>query len=98
MFAEALASFDDDRLGSLATDVGLERQALASALQDPTTVAALQAATQEALRRGAFGVPTFFVGERMYWGNDRLVLLQHHLASLPNRSPQGLAPANGSLS
>ena len=30
-------------------------------------------------RRGAFGVPTFFVGDRMFWGNDRLVLLRHHL-------------------
>ena len=29
--------------------------------------------------RGAFGVPTFLAGERLFWGNDRLVLLRHHL-------------------
>ena len=26
--------------------------------------------------RGAFGVPTFFLGERMFWGNDRLPLFE----------------------
>jgi 2-hydroxychromene-2-carboxylate isomerase len=29
----------------------------------------------EAHRRGAFGVPTFFLGEQMFWGNDRISLL-----------------------
>ncbi len=31
---------------------------------------------KEAATRGAFGVPTFFLGERMFWGNDRLLLLE----------------------
>ena len=34
---------------------------------------------QEAFERGAFGVPTFFVGDRMFWGNDRLTLVEHAL-------------------
>jgi len=32
----------------------------------------LRAATQRASERGIFGAPTFFVGDEMYWGNDRL--------------------------
>jgi 2-hydroxychromene-2-carboxylate isomerase len=32
----------------------------------------LRAATQTARERGVFGAPTFFVGNDMYWGNDRL--------------------------
>ncbi len=40
----------------------------------------LAATTREAFERGAFGVPTFFAGDRMFWGNDRLVLLRHHLS------------------
>ena len=36
---------------------------------------------QEAFERGAFGVSTFFVGERMFWGNDRLGLVRHALLS-----------------
>ena len=35
-----------------------------------------EAALQSAHRRGAFGVPTFFLGKRRFWGNDRLVLLE----------------------
>lgn len=32
----------------------------------------LRATTQTARERGLFGAPTFFVGDEMYWGNDRL--------------------------
>ncbi|MCO4745321.1 MAG: 2-hydroxychromene-2-carboxylate isomerase [Proteobacteria bacterium] len=32
----------------------------------------LRANTDEALARGAFGAPTFFVGSEMFFGNDRL--------------------------
>jgi len=33
---------------------------------------ALRAQTDLARQRGIFGVPTFFVGPEMFWGNDRL--------------------------
>ena len=33
---------------------------------------ALRAATNEALERGVFGVPTFAVGDELFWGHDRL--------------------------
>lgn len=33
---------------------------------------ALRAQTEEARARGIFGAPTFFVGQEMFWGNDRL--------------------------
>ncbi|HET8730245.1 MAG TPA: 2-hydroxychromene-2-carboxylate isomerase [Moraxellaceae bacterium] len=39
----------------------------------------LKAATEEAARRGAFGAPTFFVGDDMYFGEDRLFLIEHAL-------------------
>ena len=32
----------------------------------------LRARTNEAQARGVFGAPTMFVGEEMFWGNDRL--------------------------
>lgn len=38
----------------------------------PETKTALRATTDEAVARGAFGAPTFFVGEQMFFGNDRL--------------------------
>ena len=35
--------------------------------------------TEEAVRRGAFGAPTFFVKDEMFFGHDRLHLMEHHL-------------------
>jgi 2-hydroxychromene-2-carboxylate isomerase len=64
---------------ALAVDEGLAAQAFAAALADPATRREMDAAAAEAHERGAFGVPTFFVGERMFWGNDRLPLLEHYL-------------------
>ena len=39
---------------------------------DPAVKDALRRNTEEAVERGAFGVPTFFVGDEMFFGNDRL--------------------------
>jgi len=35
--------------------------------------------TEEAVQRGAFGAPTFFVKNEMFFGHDRLHLLELHL-------------------
>jgi 2-hydroxychromene-2-carboxylate isomerase len=35
--------------------------------------------TKEAVKRGAFGAPTFFVEDEMFFGHDRLTLLESHL-------------------
>lgn len=46
-------------------------QVLAQAGQQPVKDR-LAAVTEEAVARGVFGAPTMFVGERMFWGQDRL--------------------------
>jgi 2-hydroxychromene-2-carboxylate isomerase len=61
----------------VARDAGLDAGRFAELLADAETDRLLDAAAEEAHRRGAFGVPTFFLGARMFWGNDRLVLLRH---------------------
>ena len=35
--------------------------------------------SEEAAERGVFGVPTVFVGDAMFWGNDRFELVRHFL-------------------
>jgi len=50
--------------------------------QDQDIKDRLRATTDEAVARGAFGAPTFFVGDRMFWGNDRLPLLERYLVAL----------------
>lgn len=51
---------------------GLDSAALLAATQDPEVKGRLLANTENAHRRGAFGSPTFFVGEEIYFGKDRL--------------------------
>jgi len=63
----------------IAEEVGLPGSEFASALADPETERLAASSAEEAYRRGAFGVPTFFVDQQMFWGNDRIVLLRHLL-------------------
>jgi 2-hydroxychromene-2-carboxylate isomerase len=46
---------------------------------DPAVKDDLKAATQEAVARGVFGAPTFFVGGEMFWGQDRLDFVKEAL-------------------
>jgi 2-hydroxychromene-2-carboxylate isomerase len=39
--------------------------------------------TEQAVARGAFGVPTFFIGEEMFFGKERLGQMESMLAALP---------------
>jgi 2-hydroxychromene-2-carboxylate isomerase len=78
VFVEGKAIAEADLTG-FAADAGLDAAAFRTHLKDPATAEMHEAALQEAHRRGAFGVPTFFVGERLFWGNDRLVLVEHFI-------------------
>lgn len=71
-----------ETLQSAATVAGLDGAALLAASELQETKDALRATTDEAAARGAFGAPTFFVGDAMFWGNDRIALLEAHLATL----------------
>lgn len=51
---------------------GLDAAALEAAVQDGEVKAALVANTQAAVERGVFGIPTFFLGDDMWFGKDRL--------------------------
>ena len=78
VFAEESTSpLDDAACARLAAEAGLDGAALIAAIEDPATVAAHAATIAEALTRGAFGVPSFVVNGRLFWGNDRLPLVRH---------------------
>jgi len=49
--------------------------------QDPATKAALKATTEEAVQRGVFGAPTIFVGDEMFFGQDRMDFVREALAA-----------------
>lgn len=64
---------------------GLDGAAILARTQDAEVKDTLKRNTEEALERGVFGAPTLFVGEAMFWGNDRLdhlrMFLQDKLAA-----------------
>lgn len=62
------------------TAAGLDAKGLLEAAQDPEVKAELMAGTEAAAARGAFGIPTFFVGEEMFFGKDRLGQVEAALA------------------
>lgn len=51
---------------------GLEAKPILAMMTDEDVKAKLKANTDEAIARGAFGAPTFFVGDEMHFGNDRI--------------------------
>lgn len=85
VFRDPLASADANECTRCARACGISESAFGQALGSPDTAAALAAATERARRAGVFGVPTFVAGDDLFWGNDRLVLLRHHLGA--TRSP-----------
>ncbi len=70
----------DHELEALAAEVGLDPKATLAACDEPEIKDQLRAHTDDAIRRGAFGAPTFFVGQELFWGNDRLQHVESALA------------------
>ncbi len=68
-----------DVLGALASELGMIGQELIDALDTPSVSARHEDALQRALKDGAFGVPSFNLAGQVFWGNDRLPLLEHAL-------------------
>lgn len=70
---EAPKKMDDPAVWAEAlTSSGLDAERLAARIGDDDVKAKLMANTEAAAKRGAFGIPTFFVGDEMYFGKDRL--------------------------
>jgi 2-hydroxychromene-2-carboxylate isomerase len=67
---------DDAVIAGLAGQLDLDAPTFERELAAPETRKRHDGLVEEARARGAFGVPTFFLGDRMFWGNDRLVLLE----------------------
>lgn len=76
---------DADGIQQALSAVDVDVEAAIRSAAEPRTKTALKDATQDAVSRGAFGVPSIFVGERLYFGNDRLTLLE---AEYPDGVPK----------
>ncbi len=79
-FGEGRPPRGRDDLLALAQDAGVDQSAFAAALNSADLPAHLAATISAALGISVFGDATFVVDGELFWGNDRLVLLEHHLA------------------
>jgi len=63
---------DPDVVAAVLTEAGLDAAALLAAAQSPEAKALLASNTDAAVARGTFGIPTFFVGDEIFFGKERL--------------------------
>lgn len=70
---------DDAVLAEIAGGLGLDGAALVAGTKLDAVKAELKAATDEAVKLGLFGAPTFMVGDLLFWGQDRLAFVEKAL-------------------
>ena len=80
MWAEPRNLGDPQELAAVLRQAGFDADAFQSLVSDPAVKEQLKRNTEEAVARGVFGAPTFFVGEEMFWGQDRLEFVAAALA------------------
>ena len=72
IWVEALNMNDPSVVGEVLTRAGFDPAAVLAMANEQVTKDKLKAVTMTAVERGVFGAPTFFIGEHMYWGQDRI--------------------------
>lgn len=79
MWEDGLKMDDPGVIATFLSANGFDGPALLARTQEPEIKAKLVANTEAAVARGAFGIPTFFVGGEMFFGKDRLAQVEEAL-------------------
>ena len=72
IWVEALNMNDPGVVSEVLSRAGFDPAAVLAMANEQATKDKLKAVTLHAVERGVFGAPTFFVGDQMYWGQDRI--------------------------
>ncbi|MFM5952995.1 MAG: 2-hydroxychromene-2-carboxylate isomerase [Novosphingobium sp.] len=72
MWEQGLKMDDPEVWAGAVAAAGLDAAALGAAVQDAEIKGKLVTNTENAVARGVFGIPTFFLGAEMWFGKDRL--------------------------
>ena len=72
---------DPQVLGEVLAKNGFDPQAFLAMVSDEAVKERLKTITEDAIKRGAFGAPTMFVGEQLFFGQDRLDFVREALAN-----------------
>jgi len=80
---------DHDTLVTIADENGFDGRALLAATEDEAVKAEYQANTDQAIGLGVFGAPTYIYEGEMFWGQDRLHMLEWRLTQKAGRDLTG---------
>ena len=80
MWEEPKKMDDPEVIKEAFTQSGFDADRLMNQMQDPEIKAQLIENTEKAVKRGTFGIPTFFVGDDIYFGKDTLWQVEEALA------------------
>ena len=80
-FGKGRPSKSHDDLGTLAGELGMDVSGFQEKLLCDAKADEASNILEDAVRLGIFGVPSFAVGKEVFWGQDRIPLLIHHLQS-----------------
>lgn len=81
-WAEGRNIGEDAVLVDVAHRIGLDSEALLAAAHDPDNRAVLERNAKEAEEGGIIGVPTFVIGDNIFWGQDRIEFVLDELREL----------------
>jgi 2-hydroxychromene-2-carboxylate isomerase len=78
-YSTGLDTTDAEAVSALAVPLGLDPAEIAAGCLDPAIKDRARAASEEAVARGVFGSPWFFVDGEPFWGHDRLPMMDDWL-------------------
>lgn len=81
MWVDARDLSNPKEIGEVLTQAGLDAERLMTGAQEPGIKETLKVETEAAVQRGLFGAPVLFVGEEMFFGQDRLPYAEEYLRS-----------------
>ena len=79
MWEQSQKMGDPEVIAKVLNEGGLDAAAFLALIQTDAIKEKLKVNTQAAADRGAFGIPTFFVGDEMFFGKDRLAQVEEAL-------------------
>ena len=83
LWVDALNLNEPQLVAKTLADAGFDVEQILALTNDPEVKSQLRSTTDEAVQRGVFGAPTAFVGEHMFFGQDRLEWVRQALQGKP---------------
>ena len=81
MWEEPKKMDDPEVIKAAFEESGFDSEKLLGQMQDPDVKAKLISNTEDAVKRGLFGIPTFFIDDEMYFGKDTIWMIEEILAA-----------------